>query len=187
MTGRSRVTVRETDEPAADPAAVRIDVAAAGVTFPDLLLTRGAYQYKPDLPFVPGVEVAGVVRAAPPGSGFSSGQRVAAFPSFGGFAEVVDVDPGRVFPLPGRLSFTEACALPMNYLTMHFALTHRTRLRAGDTVLVHGTAVVSALPPCNCSGRTVPSPSRWCQARRRWCQARRRRRWPGPRAPTRSS
>jgi NADPH:quinone reductase len=140
LDGPDSVTVRETDEPAADPAAVRIDVAAAGVTFPDVLLTRGAYQYKPDLPFVPGAEVAGVVRAAPAGSGFAPGQRVAAFPSFGGFAEVVDVDPGRVFPLPDRLSFTEGCALPMNYLTMHLALTHRTRLRPGETVLVHGAA-----------------------------------------------
>jgi NADPH2:quinone reductase len=140
LDGPDSVTVRETDEPAADPAAVRIDVAAAGVTFPDVLLTRGAYQYKPDLPFVPGAEVAGVVRTAPAGSGFAPGQRVAAFPSFGGFAEVVDVDPGRVFPLPDRLSFTEACALPMNYLTMHLALTHRTRLRPGETVLVHGAA-----------------------------------------------
>jgi NADPH:quinone reductase len=140
LDGPDSVTVRETDEPAADPAAVRIDVAAAGVTFPDVLLTRGAYQYKPELPFVPGAEVAGVVRTAPAGSGFAPGQRVAAFPSFGGFAEVVDVDPGRVFPLPDRLSFTEACALPMNYLTMHLALTHRTRLRPGETVLVHGAA-----------------------------------------------
>jgi NADPH2:quinone reductase len=140
LDGPGSVTVRETGEPSADPAAVRIDVAAAGVTFPDVLLTRGAYQYKPDLPFVPGAEVAGVVRTAPAGSGFAPGQRVAAFPSFGGFAEVVDVDPGRVFPLPDRLSFTEACALPMNYLTMHFALTLRTRLLPGETALVHGAA-----------------------------------------------
>jgi NADPH2:quinone reductase len=140
LDGPDAVTVRETDEPAADLAAVRIDVAAAGVTFPDVLLTRGAYQYKPELPFVPGAEVAGVVRTAPAGSGFAPGQRVAAFSSFGGFAEVADVDPGRVFPLPDRLSFTEACALPMNYLTMHLALTHRTRLRPGETVLVHGAA-----------------------------------------------
>lgn len=140
LDGPESVTVRETDEPAADPAAVRIDVAAAGVTFPDVLLTRGAYQYKPELPFVPGAEVAGVVRTAPAGSGFTPGQRVAGFSSFGGFAEVVDVDQDRVFTLPDRLSFTEGCALPMNYLTMHFALTHRAHVRPGETVLVHGAA-----------------------------------------------
>ena len=140
LDGPESVTIRETGEPAADPAAVRIDVAAAGLTFPDVLLTRGAYQYKPELPFVPGAEVAGVVRTAPAGSGFAPGQRVAAFPSFGGFAEVVDVKPGLVFALPDRLSFAEGCALPMNYLTMHFALTCRAPLRPGETVLVHGAA-----------------------------------------------
>ena len=140
LDGPESVTIRETDEPAANPAAVRIDVAAAGITFPDVLLSRGAYQYKPELPFIPGAEVAGVVRTAPEGSGFAPGQRVAAFPSFGGFAEVVDVKPGMVFALPDRLSFAEGCALPMNYLTMHFALTHRAPLRQGETVLVHGAA-----------------------------------------------
>ena len=140
LDGPESVTIRETAEPAADPAAVRIDVAAAGITFPDVLLTRGAYQYKPELPFIPGAEIAGVVRTAPAGSGFAPGQRVAAFPSFGGFAEVVDVAPGLTFELPDRLSFTEGCAVPMNYLTMHFALTRRAPLRSGETVLVHGAA-----------------------------------------------
>ena len=140
LDGPESVTIRETAEPAADPAAVRIDVAAAGITFPDVLLTRGAYQYKPELPFIPGAEIAGVVRTAPAGSGFAPGQRVAAFPSFGGFAEVVDVAPGMTFELPDRLSFTEGCAVPMNYLTMHFALTRRASLRSGETVLVHGAA-----------------------------------------------
>jgi NADPH:quinone reductase len=140
LDGPESVTIRETPEPAPDPGAVRIDVAAAGITFPDVLLTQGAYQYKPELPFIPGSEVAGVVRTAPAGSGFTAGQRVAAFPSFGGFAEVVDVQPRMTFALPGRLSFAEGCALPMNYLTMHFALTRRAGLRAGETVLVHGAA-----------------------------------------------
>jgi NADPH:quinone reductase len=140
LDGPEAVTIRETDEPAVDPAAVRIDVAAAGVTFPDVLLSRGAYQYKPELPFVPGAEVAGVVRAAPADSGFAPGDRVVAFPSFGGFADVVDVKPGMVFPLPDRLSFAEGSALPMNYLTMHFGLTLRAPLRPGETVLVHGAA-----------------------------------------------
>ncbi len=140
LDGPESVTIREADEPPADPAAVRIDVAAAGVTFPDVLLTRGAYQYKPELPFVPGTEVAGVVRTAPADSGFAPGDRVAAIQSLGGFAEVVDANPDRVFALPDRLSFAEGCALPMNYLTMHFALTHRAPLRPAETVLVHGAA-----------------------------------------------
>jgi len=140
LDGPESVTIRETGEPPADPAAVRIDVAAAGITFPDVLLTRGAYQVKPELPFIPGTEVAGVVRTAPPGSGFTAGQRVVGFPGFGGFAEVVDVAPRMTFALPDRLSFAEGCAVPMNYLTMHFALTRRADLQPGETVLVHGAA-----------------------------------------------
>ena len=71
-----------------------IEVAAAGVCYPDVLLTRGQYQVTPDLPFVPGSEVAGRVRSAPVGSGFAPGDRVAAFPFLGGFAEVDRVAPG---------------------------------------------------------------------------------------------
>ncbi len=140
LDGPEAVTIRETDEPPADPASVRIDVAAAGLTFPDVLLSRGAYQLKPEPPFIPGCEIAGVVRAAPAGSGFSPGQRVAAFPAFGGFAEVANASPTMTFALPDRLSFTVGAALPMNYLTMHFALTRRGALRPGETVLVHGAA-----------------------------------------------
>ncbi|WP_326599883.1 NADPH:quinone oxidoreductase family protein [Streptomyces sp. NBC_01803] len=125
-------------EPGADQ--VLIDVHAAGVAFPDVLLTRGMYQIKPEPPFVPGSEVAGVVRSAPEGSGFAPGDRVAAFPAFGGFAERVAVDARLVFPLPERLSFEAGAALPMNYLTVHFALSRRGRLRADETVLVHGAA-----------------------------------------------
>jgi NADPH:quinone reductase len=123
-----------------DDGKVLIDVAVAGVTFPEVLLSRGEYQVKPPLPFVPGSEVAGTVRRAPEGSGFTEGQRVAAFPGFGGFAEVAAADPQFVFPLPDSTSFEQGAALPMNYLTMHFALTRRGGLRSGETVLVHGAA-----------------------------------------------
>jgi NADPH2:quinone reductase len=140
LDGPESVVLRETPEPPADSPAVRIDVAAAGITFPDVLLSRGAYQIKPELPFIPGSEVAGVVRSAPEGSGFTAGQRVAAFPGLGGFAEIVDVAPRMVFPLPDGLSFEQGCAVPMNYLTMHFALTSRGGLRAGETVIVQGAA-----------------------------------------------
>jgi NADPH:quinone reductase len=119
---------------------VLVDVYVAGVTFPEVLLSRGQYQIKPPLPFVPGSEVAGTVRSAPDGSGLQPGQRVAAFPGFGGFAEVVAVDPGFVFPLPDGVGFEQGAALPMNYLTMHFALARRGRLQSGETVLVHGAA-----------------------------------------------
>ena len=139
LDGPSAVRVAEVDEPAGAGKVV-IDVHAAGVAFPEVLQTRGRYQIRPDPPFVPGSEVAGVVRSAPDGAGVAPGDRVAAFPGTGGFAEVVAVDPGLVFPLPDAVSFVAGAALPMNYLTVHFALVRRGGLRAGETVLVHGAA-----------------------------------------------
>jgi NADPH2:quinone reductase len=139
LDGPSAVRPVEIDEPAAGDR-VLVDVHAAGVSFPEVLQTRGLYQIKPDLPFVPGSEVAGVVRAAPAGAAVRPGDRVAAFPGLGGFAEVVAVDPGMVFPLPDAVSFAAGAALPMNYLTVHFALVRRGALQAGETVLVHGAA-----------------------------------------------
>ncbi|MGF7237857.1 MAG: NADPH:quinone oxidoreductase family protein [Frankia sp.] len=125
-------------EPTADQ--VFIEVHAAGVSFPDLLMTRGEYQIKPPLPFTPGAEVAGIVRSAPAGAHVRPGDRVAAFPGGDGFAELVAVEPDRVFGLPDRLSFAAGAALPMNYLTVEFALGRRGHLQPGETVLVHGAA-----------------------------------------------
>ena len=143
LDGPTSVEVADVPDPAesADAATtVVVDVAAAGICFPDVLLTRGEYQMKPDPPFVPGSEVAGRVRTAPAGSGFAPGDRVAAFPVLGGFAEAVAVRADHVFPLPDDTPWSVGAALPMNYLTCHFALRERGRLREGETVLVHGAA-----------------------------------------------
>jgi len=140
LDGPDSVSVAELADPAPTGGQVHIDVHAAGVCFPDLLQTRGLYQLKPELPFVPGCEVAGVVRTAPEGSGFAAGDRVAAFPGLGGFAEQVVTDARFVFTLPASLSFAAGAGIPMNYLTVHFALVRRARLRAGETVLVHGAS-----------------------------------------------
>jgi len=141
LDGPSSVEVVDLPEPDdAGGTRVVIDVAASGICFPDVLLTRGQYQVTPDLPFVPGSEVAGRVRSAPSGSGFEEGDRVAAFPFLGGFAEVVAADPEAVFPLPERTTYEQGAALPMNYLTCHFALRERGGLHDGETVLVHGAA-----------------------------------------------
>lgn len=140
LDGPAAVAVVEVPEPAASPTAVVIDVAAAGITFPDTLLTRGQYQYRPEPPFTLGCEVAGTVREAPEGSGVRPGDRVAAFSAFGGFADVVAVEPAQVFALPDAVGFAAGAALPMNYLTMQFALARRARLAEGETVLVHGAA-----------------------------------------------
>ncbi|MPY78639.1 MAG: zinc-binding dehydrogenase [Actinophytocola sp.] len=140
LDGPRAVEIADVDAPTPDDDKILIDVHAAGVTFPDVLQTRGLYQVKPPVPFTPGSEVAGVVRSAPEGSGFTAGQRVAAFVGFGGFCETIAADPATVFPLPDRMSFEHGAAVPMNVLTAHFALRHRTMLREGETVLVHGAA-----------------------------------------------
>jgi NADPH2:quinone reductase len=140
LDGPASVTVGEVDEPAAAPGHVLVDVHEAGVSFPDVLMSRGLYQMRPDLPFVPGAECAGVVREVAEGSAFSVGDRVAAFPVLGAFAETVAVPEAMVFPLPDAVSFEAGAALPMNYLTVHFALTRRGQLERGETVLVHGAA-----------------------------------------------
>ena len=141
LDGPESVTVVDIAEPAVDDASVVIEVHAAGVAFPDALLTRGLYQYKPELPFVPGSEIAGIVRSAPAQSGFSAGDRVAALTGLSdGMAEVAVVAPNTVFALPDAVSLTAGAGLLFNDLTVHFALRERGRLAAGETVLVHGAA-----------------------------------------------
>src|SRR5687768_2886092 len=119
---------------------VVVDVSAAGVSFPEVLQTRGEYQVKPPLPFVPGSEVAGVVRSAPEGAGVEPGDRVAAFCMLGGFAEVAVAPEFLTFALPEALDFAQGAGLILNYHTAYFALKLRGRLAEGETVLVHGAA-----------------------------------------------
>ncbi|HEY0515808.1 MAG TPA: NADPH:quinone oxidoreductase family protein [Solirubrobacteraceae bacterium] len=118
---------------------VVVDVHVAGVSFPELLQTRGQYQMKPPLPFVPGSEVGGVVRSAPTGAAVKAGDRVAAFCALGGWAETAVAPEFFTFPL-GELDFAQGAALVLNYHTAYFSLKLRGRLAAGETVLVHGAA-----------------------------------------------
>src|SRR6266581_36437 len=138
----------EVAEPTAGGGVV-IDVAAAGVSFADLLQTRGAYQMRVALPYTPGMDAAGVVRSGSgsggsgsggSGAGFSPGQRVAVLVPQGCWQEVISVPPERVLPLPDGMSFEAAAAAPLNYLTGLFALVRRARALAGETLLVHGAA-----------------------------------------------
>lgn len=138
--GPRSLEIAEIAEPVAGPGEVLIDVKAAGVNFPDLLLTQGRYQHKPELPFTLGGELAGVVCEAPEHSEFAVGDRVAASTSVGAFAERAKAPVSWVFPLPDRVSFAAGACLPVNYLTMIFALTTRSQLQKGETVLVHGAA-----------------------------------------------
>jgi NADPH2:quinone reductase len=119
---------------------VVVEVHAAGVSFPELLQTRGMYQLKPDLPFVPGSEVAGIVRSAPSSAAVKPGDRVAALTLLGGFAEVAVAPAHATFALPDALDFGQGAGLILNYHTAYFALVTRGRLAAGETVLVHGAA-----------------------------------------------
>ncbi len=121
-------------------AGVVVEVHAAGVSFPELLQTRGQYQLKPPLPFVPGSEVAGVVRSAPPGAAVAPGDRVAAFCALGGFAETTVAPDFFTFALSPELDFAQGAGLILNYHTAYFALVLRGRLKEGETVLVHGAA-----------------------------------------------
>ena len=120
--------------------AVVVDVHAAGVSFPEVLQTRGEYQVKPPLPFVPGSEVAGTVRSAPDGATVSPGDRVAACCLLGGFAEVAVAPEFLTFPLSDELDYAQGAGLILNYHTAYFSLKLRGRLAEGETVLVHGAA-----------------------------------------------
>ncbi len=140
LDGPVALEVNDVPEPTPGDDEVLVDVRAVGVSFPDLLLSRGEYQMKPDPPFQLGVDFAGVVRTAPAGSGFAPGDRVACALPWGGAAEVVALGADSVFPLPDTVSFEAGAALPMNYLTAQFALATRAGLREGETVLVHGAA-----------------------------------------------
>ena len=151
FTGPDDVAWAEVPEPAAGPAGaptagpagggggVVIEVAAAGVSFADLLQTRGAYQMRVELPYTPGMDAAGVVRSGAD-AGFRPGQRVAVLVPRGCWQEVISVPAERVLPLPDGMSFEAGAAAPLNYLTGLFALVRRARAQAGETLLVHGAA-----------------------------------------------
>ena len=141
LTGPSDVEVREVPEPTPAAHDVLVEVHSVGISFPDLLLSRGEYQFKPEPPFTLGVDFAGVVLdpGAPESSGFTVGQRVAGVNLQGGAAEQVANPVIFTFALPDTLSYDEGAALPMNYLTALFALEERGNLREGETVLFHGS------------------------------------------------
>jgi NADPH:quinone reductase len=137
-TGPRDLEIRDVEEPVPGPDDVLVEVHRVGISFPDLLLSKGEYQLKPEPPFTLGVDFAGTVVSGP--DGFTPGQRVVGVLPHGGAAERVVVPAMFCFRLPDALSFDEGAALPMNYLTAHFALVERGGLREGETVLVHGAA-----------------------------------------------
>jgi NADPH2:quinone reductase len=130
--GPDGLVLDEIDEPAAQDGLVLVDVAAAGVGFFDLLVTKGEYQIKPELPCAPATECVGVRR--------DTGERVVATAMFSALAEVTNAVPFATFAIGDAFSDAEAAAFLINYQTAHLALVPRGRLAAGETVLVHGGA-----------------------------------------------
>lgn len=139
--GPSSLALADVDTPAAERGTVLIDVAYAGVTFPELLQSRGQYQMQPPLPYTMGSEVAGTIRELGEGvTGFAVGDRVVGVAGTGAYAEVMAVPAASVLPLPESVSLRSGAGMPMNLLTADFALRVRGRLEAGQSVLVHGAA-----------------------------------------------
>lgn len=133
--------VQEVPEPTAGAGQVVVDVHAAGVNFPDLLMCQGLYQIKPPIPFSPGGEVAGVVRAIGAGvTGVSVGDRVMVLTGFGGFAERIATSPDRLVRIPAGMDFETAGGFMFTYATSHHALRDRARVQPGETLLVLGAA-----------------------------------------------
>lgn len=135
------VAVQQVPVPSPRAGEVLVKVKAASVNFPDLLMTRGEYQLKPPLPFGVGMELAGEVVAIGEGiEGLSLGDAVVGGSRLGGFAEYAVLGKDSVKPKPASLSFAQASAYGVAYLTAYVALIRRARLEAGEWVLVHGAA-----------------------------------------------
>ncbi|MGE0743362.1 MAG: NADPH:quinone oxidoreductase family protein [Hyphomonadaceae bacterium] len=128
-------------DPVAGEGEVVIAVKAAGVNFPDVLMIEDKYQFKPERPFAPGGEVAGVIESIGPGvTNVKVGQRVIGSTGWGGFAEKVKAQAARIIPIPDAMPFDEASALILTYGTSYYALKDRAHLKPGETVLVLGAA-----------------------------------------------
>jgi len=138
LTGPDGVRIVDVPEPS-DAERVLVRVRAVGLSFPDVLRSKGLYQQQATPPYTLGGEAAGVVVAAPAGSGFAAGDRVAGTCAAGA-AELALLDPKDAISLPETMSFEAGAALPLNYPTAILGLEIRGRMRPGETVLVHGAA-----------------------------------------------
>jgi NADPH2:quinone reductase len=139
--GPDTLVVEELPAPEAGAGQVVLEVKAVGINYPDVLIIQDLYQFKPDRPFAPGGEVAGVVKAV--GEGVTSpqpGDRVLTSPGWGGMAEEIAVDAAACVPIPDSMSLEEASAFLFTYGTSHYALKDRARAREGESLLVLGAA-----------------------------------------------
>jgi NADPH2:quinone reductase len=137
----SELVVSEIPKPEVVPGSLEIEVRAAGCNFFDTLIVQGTYQVKPPFPFIPGAEIAGVVREVGEGvGGFSVGDRVLASQGIGGFAEFAVAPAASAHRIPDGMSFEEGAALPIIYPTSYAGLVYRAHLIAGENLLVHAAA-----------------------------------------------
>ena len=137
----SSMQIDDVPKPFPGTGEIVVDVHAAGVNFPDILVIAGKYQNLPDRPFSPGKDLSGVISAVGSGvRGLSIGDRVMAHVEYGALAEQVIVRPDQVFSLPAGMSFAAAAAMGLVYQTAYFALVDRGQYRTGETVLVGGAA-----------------------------------------------
>jgi NADPH2:quinone reductase len=135
------LVVRELPEVVPEAGKVAIKVEAAGVNFPDVLIIQNKYQFKPELPFTPGGELAGTVTAVGEGvTQYKPGDRVIAFVGQGAFAQQIAVPEKSVMPMPPDMDFDTAAAITLTYGTSHHAVVDRAQLKAGETMLVLGAA-----------------------------------------------
>jgi NADPH:quinone reductase len=135
------LVVEEVPSPEPGPGEVVVSVKAASVNFPDVLIIQNKYQFKPPLPFSPGSEVAGIVKAVGDGvTNVKAGDPVMAFTTYGAFAQEVKTDARRLLPLPSGMDFNSAAAFGLTYATSDHALRDRGQLAPGETLLVLGAA-----------------------------------------------
>jgi NADPH:quinone reductase len=140
LDGPDSLRLTDVPPPRADDNRVVLEVRAVGINFPDLLSTKGQYQNRVALPFVPGCEIAGVIGEAPEGCGWRPGDRAAAFVWDGGYAEQALVPVASLTALPDDADFETGAGMIVNYHTAHFALSRRGGVVSGESVLVLGAA-----------------------------------------------
>ena len=145
----SGVTLADLPLPVRAPGEVLVRVRAASLNFPDLLMTQGGYQFKPEVPFTSGLEFAGEVLEADADSGFTPGDRVMGGNKTGAFAELACVAAGKLSPMPRGMDFPQAAAMGAAYLTAYTGLVELGALREGQWVLIHGASGGVGLAACD--------------------------------------
>jgi NADPH2:quinone reductase len=145
----SGVALGEFPAPTRAPGEVLVQVRAASLNFPDLLMTRGEYQFKPAVPFTSGLEFAGEVLEADADSGFAPGDRVMGGNKTGAFAEIASVPANKLLPMPRGMDFRAAAAMGAAYSTAYTGLVELGGLKAGQWVLVHGASGGVGLAACD--------------------------------------